>query len=459
MTRFPRLCDAGLVLVATAMPLSAQGPSPKLPPIRPLKAPDMVAAERFSAVSTVRALPGGRVLVNDIQGRRLLAFDSSLTTFSVVADTTSATANAYASRIAGLIPWRGDSSLFVDPQTLSMLVLDGNAKVARVMSVPRPDDAAALLGGNNGTPGIDAQGRLVYRAQPNMRAMFSGVQGAATSGSGAFSSTPNIPDSVPLVRLTLATRKVDTVTFLKTTKIGMNITRDENGRMSVNTKINPMQVVDDWAILPDGRIAVVRGRDYHVDWYDGDNAVRSQPKLAFAWRPMTDSLKAAFIDSTRAFMEAQRERQLAAMKAGGNPMAVMPEGGPGGPGGGSPMVVMRLEGGGPPGGGDGGPRPSPGVQNIQLPPINFVEPSELPDYAPAFSGGSTRADADGNLWIRTSLVVAGGSVYDVVNGKGELVDRVQMPVGRVIAGFGPGGVVYMGVRQDGVARLERARRP
>ena len=88
---------------------------------------------------------------------------------------------------------------------------------------------------------------------------------------------------------------------------------------------------------------------------------------------------------------------------------------------------MRFEAGGPGGGGEGGPRPNPNVQNVQIPPINFVEPSELPDYAPAFNAGSAKADFEGNLWIRTSNVVEGGSVHDVVNEKGELMDRVQMP--------------------------------
>lgn len=455
MTRFVLRTLAGISLAAPA--LHAQAAAPKLPPIRKLLPVEQVASEPFAAVSTVRALSNGRVLVNDINGRRLVSFDPTLSTVTVVADTTSATANAYAGRIAGLVPWRGDSSLFVDPQTLSMLVIDPLGQVARVMSVPRSDDAMALIGGPNGTPGVDAQGRLVYRGQPNMRAMmtaFGPPQGAARDG--AFNSSPQIPDSMPIVRLTLATRKLDTVTFVKTSKVNLNIARDDNGRMSVTTKINPMQNVDDWAVMPDGRIAVVRGRDYRVEFYGEATTPISNSKLGFAWRKMTDSLKAAFIDSTKAFMEKQREAQLARMRAGGSPAMMMPEGGGGG---GGPAIVMRFEGGGPPGGGDGGPRPNPNVQNVQIPPLNFVEPSELPDYAPPFSAGSSKADFEGNLWIRTSNVVEGGSVYDVVNAKGELIDRVQMPAGRVIAGFGPGGAVYMGVREGTVAKLERARRP
>jgi hypothetical protein len=34
-------------------------------------------------------------------------------------------------------------------------------------------------------------------------------------------------------------------------------------------------------------------------------------------------------------------------------------------------------------------------------------------------------------------------VYDVVNGKGEMIKRVRVPLGRRIVGFGRGGVVYM----------------
>ena len=86
-----------------------------------------------------------------------------------------------------------------------------------------------------------------------------------------------------------------------------------------------------------------------------------------------------------------------------------------------------------------------GATNFSMPPLNFVTLSEMPDYRPAFRQGSARGDADGNLWIRTSKVVNGGTVYDVINNKGELKDRILVPPGRVIAGFGPGGEVYMGV--------------
>jgi hypothetical protein len=102
-------------------------------------------------------------------------------------------------------------------------------------------------------------------------------------------------------------------------------------------------------------------------------------------------------------------------------------------------------------------RPAAGGLSSQ---INFVAPSELPDYKPAFFGGAARPDRDGNIWIRvlpTTGAPAGGPLYDVVNSTGELVDRVQIPKDRSIIGFGEGGVVYLTTRDAQGVHLERAR--
>ena len=118
----------------------------------------------MGAVAAVQPLPGGRLLVNDPIKRRVVLLDSSLKQLAVVADTTAATRNAYGARDGGLIPFRGDSALFVDPTSLSMLVIDPAGKIARVMAAPRANDVIFLLGGPMGNPGFDAKGRLVYRS-------------------------------------------------------------------------------------------------------------------------------------------------------------------------------------------------------------------------------------------------------------------------------------------------------
>ena len=440
--------NAVVALCTGAVSIHAQ----QLPPIHALGPVEHASKDLLGAVSSVRALPGGRVLVNDNGGRKVVLFDPALAQFTVVADTTSATANAYSSRAAGLIAYKGDSTLIVDPVSLSMLVIDGKGAVARVMSVPRPNDAGALIGGSTGTPAFDAKGRLVYRAPP----LFNFPK---RTGDGPM-QPPVFPDTAPLVRIDLATRKLDTIGYLKIPKINMSMTQDANGRMSMSSITNPMPVTDDWAVLADGSVALLRGQDYHIDWIRADGPLQPTPKVPFAWRHMTDSSKAAFIDSAKTAMEKLREQFNAQRAAGGNAPNIM--GPPDGGGAGGGMVVMfrsdqkvaaegQAQRGGPPAGG-----PAPVSQ--ALPPLQFVSPNELPDYAPPFTAGSARGDADGNLWVRTSNVLNGGSIYDVISGKGELIDRVVVPPGRVIAGFGAGGVVYMGVRETGGVRLEQARR-
>jgi hypothetical protein len=115
-----------------------------------------------------------------------------------------------------------------------------------------------------------------------------------------------------------------------------------------------------------------------------------------------------------------------------------------------------IEFGGP-NGGNGGR----GGNQVSIPPMSFVSLNEMPDYRPAFSQGAAKGDADGNLWVRTSATRAGaiaGPIYDVINAKGEVIDRVQVPSGRQIIGFGKGGIVYMQARDDKGSWIERTHR-
>jgi hypothetical protein len=246
------------------------------------------------------------------------------------------------------------------------------------------------------------------------------------------------------------------------------------------SNVNPLPQGDDWAILPDGTIALVRGRDFHVDWV-GPQGITSAPKIPFDWERFTDEAKVAFIDSSRVALEKARASGQfnfggfgAVGRGGGEIFGGPPREGPpreGAPRDGAPRDGAQRDGGS---GGGGGANAQTGTMTVttngnttttsvgpgeggQRPPITMVSPSELPDYKPAFTPGSTRADADGNLWIRTSQNLNARPVYDVINRKGELIDRVQLPQNRVLVGFGPNGVVYLAVRDGTTAHLEKAR--
>src|SRR5688572_5186497 len=325
-----------------AAPLAAQS----LPPVRPLGATVARSTEQMGTVTTAIPLPGGKVLVNDILKRRVLLFDSSFTTFTVVADSTSSTANAYGSRNGGLLPYRGDSALFVDPASMSMLVINPDGKVTRVMSAPRPQDVMSLIGGPLGTPGFDAKGKLVYRSNPMPTRMVS------RGGGGPM--MPDFPDSAPVVRFDLATRMLDTAGFFKIYRPQMSVTTNANGGMMMSSKMNPIPTVDDWALLSDGTVAFVRGADYHIDWVAPDGAKSSSGKLPYEWQRLDDEGKAALLDSARKATEEARERAMAQMAAGG-PVTTFGPGGAAGADMGGMRVAIAAGGGAPParGGGDG----------------------------------------------------------------------------------------------------------
>ncbi|HEX6574453.1 MAG TPA: hypothetical protein VF042_05730 [Gemmatimonadaceae bacterium] len=437
-----RLIAAGAALSVVC---SASAAAQQRPPIRQLGAVTAKTTEVFGNVASVRALSNGSLLVNDVPGRRVLMFDPQLSTFTVIADSTSATANAYGGRTGSLIAYRGDSTLFVDPQSVSMLVIDPAGKVARVVAIPRAEDASSI--GGLGGAMYDGRGGIVYRPfNFGFRAGGGGavrIQAAAPSGSATPGGIhlPEPPDSAFIVRVDLASRKLDTVGVVKIPKVKFETRTDDNGRFSMSSLLNPLPVVDEWVVTPDGAIAFVRGRDYHVDWVNPDGSKVASAKIPFNWQRLTDEDKVAFIDSVK----AARER------AGNSPLALGALGG-----GGAPQQNISIQiGPGGPGGGPGRGNPDRAPTAAQ---VNFIPANELPDYKPPFFAGSVKADTEGNIWVRTipTEAVSGGPVYDVINRKGELVERVQIPVGRMIVGFGPGGAVYLANRDGTTLTLERA---
>jgi hypothetical protein len=455
-----RALAAPLLLAPAALAAQAPARPAAPPPVRPLAAAEARAAEALGSAAQVRALPGGRVLVNDMARRRVLLFDSTLARYTVVADSTGATGSAYSGRTGGLIPFRGDSTLFVDPQSLSMLVIGPDGALGRTLSVPRPGDAFALTGLAFGAPGFDARGRLVYRtmAMPAMR-------GAAGGAPGGAPTAPAFPDSAPLLRVDLATRAVDTAAFVRTPKTNFSVSTDANGRMRMQSKINPLQTVDDWAVLSDGTLLVLRGRDFHADVAGADGRLAAAPKMPHEWQRLDDAAKQAFIDSTKTAME-KREAEMAATRAvaggpGGGANVVARAGAAMDAGGGAaPMMIVMSgpAGGAPPMRGGAGAAGGPGAIELPRPSFEFVPASELPDYKPAFAAGGTRADADGRAWVRLiATTPMPGPVYAVVDRTGRLVDRVMLPAGATVAGFGPGGAVYYATRDAAGVHLHRAR--
>ena len=410
------------IIAATTAVAQPSAASAKIP-VRSLGAVTAVSTDTLGPRVVVRALSDGTVLVNDIARQRVRLFDATLKTSTIVMDSGS---NAVGGAMpvsfpsAQLIPYMGDSTLYVDVASTSLLVLDAKGKVAHVMALPRPRDAMFLaIGGQFGTPAMDAKGRLVYRgviinppkpADPN----------AASMGMPSF-NMPQQPDSSPIVRADFDTRKVDTLATIKalnpTSKMSMG--PDKAGNLALRITLNPLDTGDEWVMLTDGTVAIVRAQDYHVDFVDVDGTKRSAPKMPFEWKRLTDEQKQFKMDSIRPELDKQ-------MKAQGVSLPTIPT--PNGP----KKLVLAFD---------------------------FVPLKEIADYEPPISPGSVKSDLENRLWIVPRTASGGGTDglrYDVVTRDGVLVERVIFPKNKVLAGFGPGGVVYL-LNTDGkTALLERA---
>jgi hypothetical protein len=508
-------------VAALASPLVAQETAATIP-LRQLGPVEAKTAQSLGNINTLRALPDGRVFVNDGTRRQVLLLSPSLEIERVVADTLEASI-PYGQRSMGLMPYVADSTLLLDPATLSMLVLNTKGELVRVMAAPRSNDLNFLANANLGTHAFDTEGRLIYRlTQPGglgggmgggfgggggPMMMMGGFGGGGRGGPGGApggggqggggqaggrggqpAATPaaqagaaaraqaeaaredrfptggntaqimvggerrtrsfndrNLPDSTPILRADFDTRKIDTVAFMRATNPQVEMKQSAEGGMQVSVKMNPLPQNDDWALMKDGSVAVVRVLDYRIDWYKPDGTLERSAPLPFDWKRITDDEKDRMVDSLKTEAKVATER-IEQMMAGG--------------------------------GGGRGFRPS----------FEPVDAQFLPDYYPPIRAGSTVADYDGNLWVLpatsslagqlASMIPAGargqippgmlpagmtaaptaGLAYDVINRQGELVERVQLPVGRSIAGFGPDGVVYLTARQGREVFLEKTRR-
>ena len=265
-----------------------------------------------------------------------------------------------------------------------------------------------------GRPGFDPKGRLIYRSfAQNQPRMTQTADGGAEMKAAAITS-----DSSAIVRFDLDSRTADTVAWMNTPNPGqMSMSqKPDNGGMTIKLVLNPFQRADEWAMLTDGSVAVVRVHDYHIDWVRPDGTKLSTEKMPVLWRRYEDKDKQHYADSIKTLMDSVLKKQMAT--AASQP--------------GAPKMDIRAE---------------------------IVPEKEWPDYYAPIKSGAVLPDLDNRLWLLpTASEDAGhGYIYDVVACGGGIVERVQLPVGRVVAGFGPGGTIYLAHTDGKVTYLERTR--
>src|SRR5574338_1536138 len=169
--------------------------------------------------------------------------------------------------ISGLVAMPGDSTLAFDEGNGRFALVGPDLMIRRTFVLTLPG-----LGLPTGARGVDAQGRFYIRIPAWM------FQNARRR------------DTLPIVRYDVARGRVDTLAFAK------GIT----ARPAVEHRVMGVPYVifapeDQWAVAPDGRVAVVRSGDYHVEWYGAGPRVVRGPPVPFVRRRVTAADRFAYI--------------------------------------------------------------------------------------------------------------------------------------------------------------------
>jgi hypothetical protein len=383
--------------------------------------------EPFSGVSGVRGLADGRVVVAD--SRDKLVQVVNLTGGAAVRVGREGSGPGEYGLPSALFALPGDSSLVHDPLNQRYLPVGPDGKPGATFRVgadappPRPAGGPPGAPPAGAPPGGAAVGGVVIRRPAGAagRVMMLGGLGMgrpmATDAAGRLyfegiplvmgPNGPSSADSAPVIRYDRATRRADTLAWLRLPKSSASVSTSGGGNnQRVMLRVGgstPFAARDAWSVLPNGTVAIVRVADYHVELVAPTGAVTRGPAVPFTAIPVGEAEK-------REYREQQKNRQV--------------------------VAIMRTEG-------PGGSR----TQASATPPA-FEEPDSWPATKPPFAEGGVLAAPTGELWVARSR--RGGDAvptYDIFSAAGRLVRRAAFPPRTRVVGFGPGGVVYT-VRSD-----------
>lgn len=288
-----KTCLGAVAVLALATPAHAQ----RAIPVRTLTAPVGTDSGVLKAYNNIRPLRDGHLLVNDFSSRRLLLFDSTLARFTVLLDSAGDAVARYGPQQGILFPYVADSTVLIDQTARAFAVVDPAGKVGRTMAIPSKADMRWLMwAANLGEAGYDPAGRLIYRSVRSSRPRAPNPPPPPDSGRVQVELRR---DSVVIVRVDPSAGTLDTIAYLALAASKSSMLYTGRGYTSTPAR-NPLPTTDEWALLPDGTAAIVRGHDYHIDWVRPNGSTNSTAKLPFDWKRLTDEDKQKLIDSAKA---------------------------------------------------------------------------------------------------------------------------------------------------------------
>ena len=91
------------------------------------------------------------------------------------------------------------------------------------------------------------------------------------------------------------------------------------------------------------------------------------------------------------------------------------------------------------------------MQKMRVP---YREPAEWPEFLPPFVGTSVFAP-NGLLWVPRATAAGRPPLFDIINGRGVLVERVELPARTKLVGFGANSIYVVRLDEDDLQYLQR----
>jgi hypothetical protein len=351
-------------------------------------------AEPFSAIAGATELANGHVVVVDGSDAEVAVVDFAAARRDVLGKR-GAGPGEYSAPVAVLrLP--GDTLVVLD-------VAGGGGGSARIVRF-NPDRSAGATGNMmlfNMTDTSVVQGT-----------MFTGPGGEVYSTAVRLRIGPSGPvpaDTMQIVRFALsATPEFTTLAQIRTPQTGDREQRIEGSAIKIRAPFPGLVTADAWTAFPDGRIAIIRGEGYTIEFRAPDGTVTAPVAIPYERIPVT-------VEDQEAEMAATRQ-QLA-----------------------DAMVMIRRT----------------------LPPgvtldIEVVPPPSWPTEYPPIVALLAYPDPAGNVWVRRATrALVDREQWDVIGPTGQLTARWLLPPAVRLVAVGNGAVYTTRTDEDDLQYLQR----
>ncbi len=249
-------------------------------------------------------------------------------------------------------------------------------------------------------------------------AMFGDTQGRLYSTSMKFRLGPSgaiIPDSMDLVWFdpragTSITKNL--IARVRTPSTGKQDIQTQGRNIKVSTPFPGVVPADAWAAFLDGRIAIVRGANYRVEFILPSGSKPAATTIPYERYPLTEEDKKAELDAVR----KETAQQMAVMRK------MMP----------------------------------PGV-SID---VSVAPPPSWPTEYPPLALLGALPGPNGELWVRRSVPARlGRERWDVIDRTGKLVARWRLPPKTSVVAVGTNGVYTARTDEDDLRYVQRVDLP